>query len=258
VKIDIYAHLMFKKIIDAFEKRVGNLEIIGMRPDDGPNMDWFDVEKRVEIMDKYPDLVEVLIPTGQPLESHASPEDAAYIAEMYNDELAETVRKYPDKFMAAGAILPMNNLDFALKEMDRTINQMGFKGVFIQIPVAGRPMDLPEFMPIYERMCDYDLPIWIHPTRHASYPDYANEDASKYGLQHVFGWPFETTIAMSRIVCSGILMKYPNLKLITHHAGAMIPFLSGRIQELNCSFGQGRVPAELLKKSNSTVLTDSL
>ncbi len=244
--IDIYAHLMTQKIVDAFSKRVGNLEIVGMRPDEGVDQNWFNVDMRMEIMDKFPGYVQVLIPTGQPLESHASPDDAAYIAKLYNDELAEMVQRYPDKFVAAVACLPMNNLDVALKEIDRAINELGFKGIFIQTPVNGRPMDLPEFTPIYERMSAYDLPIWIHPTRHFSFADYTDEDASKYGLYHVFGWPFETTIAMSRLVCSGILAKYPNIKFITHHAGAMIPFFAGRIPNLNCSFGQGRVSAEEL------------
>lgn len=185
MKIDIYAHLMTRKVVDAFNKRVGNLEIVGMRPDEGVNEEWFDVDMRVEIINKFPGLVEVLVPTGQPLENYASPLDAAYVAQLYNDELAKTVQKHPDKFVAAVAILPMNNINAALKEIDRAINELGFKGIFIQTPVNGRPMDLPEFMPIYERMAHYDLPIWIHPSRHFSYRDYTNEDASKFGLFHV-------------------------------------------------------------------------
>lgn len=248
MKIDIYAHLMTQPVVDAFVKRVGNEEIVGMRPDEGVEKGWFDIEKRFEIMNKFPGLVQVLIPTGQPLESYASPKDAAYIAKLYNDELAGMVHQHPDKFVAAVACIPMNNLDAALKEIDRAINQLGFKGIFIQTPINGRPMDLPEFTPIYERMSSYDLPIWIHPTRHFSFRDYTDEDASKYGLYHVFGWPYETSIAMGRLVCSGILAKYPNLKFVTHHAGAMIPFFAGRIPMINCSFGKGRVSAEELFK----------
>ncbi len=257
MKIDIYAHLMPQKVVDAFSKRIGNMEIVGMRPDEGPVKEWFDVSKRIEILNKFPDVVEVLIPTGQPLETYASPADAANIAELYNDELAAMVHKHPDKFIAAVAIIPMNNLDFAMKEIDRTINKMGFRGVFMQTPVDGRPMDLPEFIPIYERMIELDLPIWIHPTRHASYSDYTNEDSSKYGLFHVFGWPFETSIAMSRMVCSGLMSKYPKLKLITHHAGAMIPFFAGRIPMIKCSFGQGRVSGEDLIKDFKKFYNDT-
>jgi len=249
VKIDIYAHLMTQKVVDAFSKRVGNLEIVGMRPDAGVNTDWFNLDKRFGIMDKFPGLVQVLIPTGQPLETHAGSDDAVYISKLYNDELAEMVHKYPDRFVASVALIPMGNLDAGLKEIDRAINELGCKGVFIHTPIDGRPMDLPEFMPIYDRMVAFDLPIWIHPTRHVSYRDYIDEDESKYGLYHAFGWPYETSIAMGRLVCSGILAKYPNLKLITHHAGAMIPFFAGRIPMLNCESGQKKVSGkELLKQ----------
>jgi hypothetical protein len=78
MKVDIYAHFITQKVIDAFVKRVGNMEIVGMRPDEGPNPKWFDIDIRIEILEKFPDLVEVLIPTGQPLEYHSAPEDAAY------------------------------------------------------------------------------------------------------------------------------------------------------------------------------------
>jgi aminocarboxymuconate-semialdehyde decarboxylase len=246
MKIDIYAHFMPQKVIDTYVKRVGDMEIVGMRPDEGPNMDWFDIELRIDLMNKFPDLVEILIPTGQPLERHASPKDGAYIAQVYNDELAELLNKYPDKFVAAVACLSLSDVPAALKEIDRAINELGFRGIYIQTPVNGRSMDSAEFLPVYERMSSYNLPIWIHPLRHHSFADYTDEDESKYGLFHAFGWPYETTIAMGRIVCSGLLNKYPNLKFITHHAGAMVPFLAQRIPMLNCSFGQGRVDPDTL------------
>jgi predicted TIM-barrel fold metal-dependent hydrolase len=248
MKIDIFAHLMTQKVVDTFVKRVGNMEIVGMRPDEGVDKNWFDMNIRFEIMNKVPDMVQVLVPTGQPLETHASAKDAIYIAQVYNDELAAAVSKYPDKFITAVALIPLNNVSDALKEMERTIKQLKFKGILLHTPVHGRPLDLPDFIPIYEHMLDYDLPIWIHPTRHVSIPDYANEKESKYGLYHVFGWPYETTIAMGRLVCSGILMKYPKLKFITHHAGAMAPFFADRIPMLNCSFGGKRVDGGTLLK----------
>ncbi len=240
MKIDIYAHFMPQKVIDAFTNRVGNKEIIaGTRPDEPFNIKVMcDVEKRREIIQKYPGLAQVLVPTGQPIERFASPKDTAYLTQLYNDELAEIVHKYPQQFVAGVGLLSMNNIKAAVKEIDRAINQLGLKGMFLQTPIIDKPMDLPEFMPVYERMASYDLPIWIHPARHFSYPDYTSEKVSKYGLYHAFGWPYETTIAMCRLVCSGILTRYPNLKFITHHAGAMIPFLSGRTYMINPNFYQ--------------------
>ncbi len=252
MKIDIYAHFMTQKVIDAFEKRVGNLEIVGMRPDEGANPKWFDVEMRVGILEKFPDMVEVLIPTGQPLEYHANPQDAAYVAQLYNDELAGLVRKHPAKFVGAVACLPLNNIKATLKEIDRAVKELQFKGIMMHTPVNGHPMDSNEFMPIYERMSEYNLPIWIHPTKHNSVPDYTSESTSRYALYHAYGWPYETSIAMGRLVCSGIVMKYPGLKFITHHAGGMIPFFAGRISQINPSYNQEILNKEEIKQMNST------
>ncbi|MFC1903104.1 amidohydrolase family protein, partial [Chloroflexota bacterium] len=93
-----------------------------------------------------------------------------------------------------------------------------------------KPLDLPELMPLYELMTKYDLPIWIHPRRGPSIVDYTSEDESKYRVWFMFGWPYETTVAMTRLVFSGVLDRYPNLKIITHHCGAMVPFLANRIK----------------------------
>jgi len=104
-----------------------------------------------------------------------------------------------------------------------------FRGVQIFTPVNGKPLASPEFMPLYEKMSQYDLPIWIHPARGRNTPDYSTEDHSRYYIYQMFGWPYETTTAMTRLVFSGIMEKYPNIKFITHHCGAMIPYFEHRV-----------------------------
>ncbi len=233
MKIDVNAHLITQKFIDAFARRVGGLaNIASIRSDERYELEMCDIDKRLEMMSRYPDYVQILTPSINTLEKYATPEDAAYLAAVLNDEAAELVQKYPDKFMAAVALLPMNNIPAAVKEIDRAINELGFIGINMLTSVLRRPMDLPEFMPLYERMAEYDLPIWLHPTGLSYHPDYAGEDGSKYNLFLAFGWPYESTLCMSRLVCSEVLEKYPNLKIITHHAGAMIPFFAGRISML--------------------------
>ena len=94
----------------------------------------------------------------------------------------------------------------------------------------GRPLDEEEFFPIFDRMVNkYDLPIWLHPTRTAKFADYASETKSKYEIYWLFCWPYETSVCMARLVFSGMLEKLPNLKIITHHLGAMAPFFDARI-----------------------------
>jgi predicted TIM-barrel fold metal-dependent hydrolase len=178
------------------------------------------------------------VPTGPPVELLAKPGDVVRLVKLYNDEIAHLVEKYPDRFIAAVACLPLNDADAALEEARRAIRELGFKGVLVDSPIYDysaektKPIDLPEYMPLYEMMSSYDLPIWIHPRREASMADYTTETTSKYFINHCFGWPYETTVAMARLVFSGVLETYPALKLITHHAGAMVPFFADRIVQL--------------------------
>ncbi|MCK4862674.1 MAG: amidohydrolase, partial [Dehalococcoidales bacterium] len=155
--------------------------------------------------------------------------DAAELSRIANDEMAELVAKYPDRFVAAVACLPMNDIDAALKEIDRAVVDLRFRGIQIHNPIGDKPMDSPEFLPIYEKMAHYDLPIWVHSQRDMAVPDYAGEDSSKYFIWSLFGWPYETSLYMTRLIFGGIFDKYPNLKVITHHAGGMVPYYAARI-----------------------------
>jgi predicted TIM-barrel fold metal-dependent hydrolase len=139
------------------------------------------------------------------------------------------VAKYPDRFIAFVASMPMNNPDEALKEMHRAVSQLGARGVMFFTNAAGKPLDRPEFLPLFEEAVRRDLPIWLHPARGAEFTDYKTEDRSKYEIWWTFGWPYETSVAMSRIVFSGLFDRLPNLKIITHHMGAMIPYFEGRV-----------------------------
>jgi aminocarboxymuconate-semialdehyde decarboxylase len=120
--------------------------------------------------------------------------------------------------------LPLNDIDAAIKEADRTITQLHFKGVQIFTSINGEPLDAPKFRPLYKRMAQHDLPIWIHP--------WGKPKAASGNLltdPGGFGWPFETTIAMGSLTQSGVFEDYPNIKFITHHCGGMVPFLARRI-----------------------------
>jgi aminocarboxymuconate-semialdehyde decarboxylase len=91
----------------------------------------------------------------------------------------------------------------------------------------------------------------MHPVRPGSRPDYPTEQSSKYEIWQVLGWPYETSIAMARFVFSGLLEKLPDLRLITHHCGAMIPFLSGRAETLWAQLGSRSADgsdADILKR----------
>jgi predicted TIM-barrel fold metal-dependent hydrolase len=78
-------------------------------------------------------------------------------------------------------------------------------------------------------MAGINLPIWMHPTRTESFPDYQSEKKSKLEMWWVFGWPYETSVAMSRIIFAGYFDEFPDLRIVTHHMGGMIPYFAGRI-----------------------------
>jgi predicted TIM-barrel fold metal-dependent hydrolase len=216
-KIDIFSHILPEKYLELYKKKcpkiANEIEL--------SNRAVVNLETRLRLMNRYPDVLEVLTVSQPPLEKFVGPKDAVELAKIANDELAELVEKYPDNFIAAVACLPMNDIDAALKEADRAINQLGMKGVQIYSRVAGKTLDSPEFLPLYEKMAGHNLPIWIHPT--------TDKELDTGGI---LGWPFETATAMYRLVMAEVFNKYPDIKFITHHAGSMIPTFSKRLKWL--------------------------
>ena len=112
---------------------------------------------------------------------------------------------------------------------EEAIDELGAVGVQLNTNVSGKPLDLPDFEPIFAKMADADLPIWVHPTRTPAAAEYLDEPRSYYDMWWAFGWPFETSVAMGRIVFSGMFDRYPGLKVITHHMGAMVPYFENRV-----------------------------
>lgn len=223
MKIDIYSHLIPPKLKEMmFEKQKTIKEL-------QTNTSLYDLESRFRIMDRYPDLVQVLTVPGATPDDLAGPEGAADLARRINDEMAELVYKYPYRFAGGVAVLPTSNIDATLKEIDRAVNELKLRGILLRIPINGKPVDRPEFFPIYEKMCQLNLPIWFHPHKSPKVPDYPDETESKYLIWHLWGLVVESTHSMTRLVISGVMEKFPKLKIIIHHCGAMIPYFSERI-----------------------------
>ena len=117
----------------------------------------------------------------------------------------------------------------ACAKAERAIKELGALGVQTYTNIRGKPLDRPEFEPFFAAMNRLGKPIWIHPARAANHPDYLDEKKSLYEIWWTFGWSYETAVAMSRLVFSKTLDKYPNLKIIVHHFGGIVPMLEGRI-----------------------------
>ena len=228
MKIDSYAHILPVKFKEALYKSPHVKTWVKKQLDANPGT--FDYDVRFRMLDKF-DCMQVLTLVTPPIEDVAGPEDAVDLARRANDEMAELVSTYPDRFVAAVASLPLNDMESALAEVDRAITQLKFRGVQIFSSIMGKPLDSPEFLPLFKKMVDYDLPLWIHPVRGSTKADYEGETDSKYGIWSIYGWPYDTTAAMTRLVFSGILEKLPTLKLVTHHCGGMVPYFEARVND---------------------------
>ncbi len=226
MKIDIFNHIFPKKFFDTYidkgsagrdiGKRVSNIQTI------------VDVDARLRVLDEFGDYVQVISLPLPPLEIIAGPAKSPQIAAEGNDGLAELVRRH-DRFLGFVAALPMNNPDAALAELRRAVDDLGAFGFQVYSNVAGKPLDAPEFLPLFEEAARRDIPIWIHPARGADFADYLSETRSLYEIWWTFGWPYETSVAMARLVFSGYFDRFPNLKIITHHMGGMVPYFEGRV-----------------------------
>jgi aminocarboxymuconate-semialdehyde decarboxylase len=223
--LDIFTHFMPKPFLDRLGALIPGHPVLAAFP---RIRTLWDVDARLRLLDEFGPLQQVLSLANPPIELIAPPDKSPDVARAANDELAEICRKHPDRFPAFIASLPMNNIEAALAEIERTI-AIGARGVQVFTNVAGEPLSAAKFRPIFARMAQRDLPIWVHPMRSAQFADYASESASENEVWFSFGWPYETTACMTRLIYAGLLDELPNLKIISHHMGGMIPFFAGKI-----------------------------
>jgi aminocarboxymuconate-semialdehyde decarboxylase len=226
MKIDIFPHIFPRPYFDRMLRLTGGDRYMQKRTRGIPVL--VDLDERFRIMDRYDEYVQVLTLASPPIEEVAGPDVAPELARIANDSMAELVARHPARFLGFVASLAMNDPEAALAETDRAITQLHATGVQIFSNVNGGPLDAPQHQPLFARMAAHRLPIWIHPARPATFADYRNESRSKYDLWWAFGWPYETTIAMGRLVFSGLFDRHPDLVIITHHLGAMVPYFEGR------------------------------
>ena len=153
-------------------------------------------------------------------EDYVSPEMAAVLCRQANAELTQTVAANPDIFAAGVAMIPMNNVEEAVKILQETAENPQLVGVQLFTRALGLSLADPEFHVIFEACARLDLPIWLHPIFDERKPD----------NNIVFSWEYELTQTMLQLVQAGIFQEFPDLKIIVHHAGAMIPFFGERIR----------------------------
>ncbi len=238
--IDVFSHVLPPRYLKERNARAGNQLANQYGKYFQANPGLTDLDVRFRAMDRYPQVSQLLTIAGPNVESVLDPKDAAECARIANDEMAEMVLRHPDRFCGAAACLPMTDVDAALKEAERALDELRFRGVELFTDIRGKPLDSPEFLPLFEMMASRNLPILLHPRRTNTTADYAGEEKSKFLVYTNFGWPYETTMAMARIAFGGVLERFPTLVVVTHHAGGMIPYFHKRVQ-LSWDFNEMRM-----------------
>jgi predicted TIM-barrel fold metal-dependent hydrolase len=208
--IDVFNHFMPKRYLDRLGDLIPGHPVLTAFP---RIKTLWDVDARRALLDEFPGTQHVI--------SLANPPP---------DLMAEMCRRHPQHFPTFIASLPMNNVEAAVAEADRVVKELGARGVQVFTNVNSKPLSAQEFRPVFCRMAEHDLGVWVHPMRTAQFSDYASEKESQNEIWFSFGWPYETTACMTRLIYSGIFDELPRLKIISHHMGGMIPFFSGKIK----------------------------
>jgi predicted TIM-barrel fold metal-dependent hydrolase len=225
--IDSFCHIFPNKFFEMMSQTTGGTADVGKRVQ-GVRTIW-DLSARFKMMEPFQDYTQVLSLGLPPLEAMVGPDKTPDFAKAANDGLAELCAKYPDRFVGYVGALPMNNPDAAIKEAERILVHGNANGLQLHTNVNGHCLDEPRFLPIFEIAAKSGKPICLHPAREANMPDFAAEDKSRYEIWTMFGWPYETSATMARLVFSGVMTRFPDIKILTHHLGAMIPFFDARL-----------------------------
>jgi aminocarboxymuconate-semialdehyde decarboxylase len=225
-KIDVFNHILPKPYYDRMIDKMPSGAYMLKRVSNIPYL--YDLDTRFRKIEQFgDDYQQVFSVNLPPIEQVWGPDESPEMARVANDSMAEICARHPDRFPGFVAALPLNNIPAAIDEIDRAM-KMGARGVQVFSNINGHPMDEEQFFPIFQKMHDLDFPLWVHPTRAATFADYVTETRSKYDLWWAFGWPYETSVFMGRLVFSGLFDRLPNLKIITHHLGAMLPYFEMR------------------------------
>jgi len=183
---------------------------------------------RIREMDEAGIDLQVLSETAPAAQSF-EPEVAVRMARRSNDYLHTAIQAHPDRF-AGFAALPTPDPAAAADELERAVTKLGFKGAMIMGLTSGRHfLDEKQFWPIFERASALDVPLYIHPgTPHKAVDDAFYKEHPVLA-RAALGFTVEAMTHGARIIVSGVLDRYPNLKIIIGHLGEAIPFLLWRI-----------------------------
>jgi 5-carboxyvanillate decarboxylase len=182
---------------------------------------------------------------------------ATGLATSFNDQLAEAIRKRPERFSGLAAIAPQNPAA-AAKELERSVRKLGLKGAIINSHTQGQYLDDPKFWDIFAAAESLDVPIYLHPNTPSArmYAPFA-----EWGLEGaIYGFAIETSLHILRIIFAGVFDRFPKLRLVVGHLGEGLPYWFFRIDFFHsANVATGRYPnVKKLKKKPSEYFQDSI
>jgi len=200
-----------------------------------------DPDSRLGLMDKYGVDMQALSLSAPALLAFGE-DEVSEICRLSNEENYALCKAHPKRFINI-CIISLLDMNRAIRELDYGINDLDCRGVTIATNQRGKGLDSPEYYPFYEKVVKHDLPILLHPTDWESYP--LVDTVKGWRMMQVFGWPFDTTQAVWRLIFGGVIDRFPSLRIVTHHLGAMFPYFSRRVEQNFRKFLKDKLPRPL-------------
>jgi aminocarboxymuconate-semialdehyde decarboxylase len=236
MKIDIHTHIMPDRMPN-WTKKFGYGEFIHLEHRNckacmmkGDKLfrevedNCFHADTRISEMDQTEVNIQVLSTIPVLFNYWAKPDDAMETSRFLNDHIADTVAKYPDRFIGIGTV-PMQSMHHAIKEMERCVKELKMPGLEIGSNINGMNLSDPFFHPFFEAAEKLGCALFVHP-----WEMMGEAQMQKYWLPWLVGMPAETSRAICSMIFGGVLEKFPKLRVAFAHGGGSFPFTMGRIQ----------------------------
>lgn len=238
LRIDFHTHIIAEDFLNFAEKYGDNrwpvlertcecgakIIIQGKTFREITNQTW-DADVRLKDMEKEGIDIQVLSPIPVTLSYWSDPELGLEMAKFQNDFIASIVNKHRNKFIGLGTV-PLQNVDLAIKEMERAVKKLGLNGLEIGSNVNGENLDSPSLEPFFAAAHELNVPLFVHP-----WATLGRERMPRHNFMYMVGMPSETALAAGSIIMSGMLDKYPNLKICFAHGGGSLPYLLPRMDK---------------------------
>ena len=251
-RIDCQSHLFVPELLDWMEKRKTTPYVFRQGNDRFVVVnDWKRriLPKHTDVKAKIADMDAAGIALTALSINDPGPElfgkDGPAIARMVHDFLGTVAAENPGRFFGL-MTLPLDDMDASLRELDRCVSRWKMKGILLYSNLDGHFPDEPQYAPLFAEAERRGLPVLLHPACPVTY-----KQTSGYEMAAGLGLMFDTTIALARIILSGLLDKHPNLKLVCPHVGGTLPYIVGRVDHQTMVLKRG---AEHITKAPSDYL----